>query len=203
MMRGRFITFEGIDGAGKSTLIAALAEHLRSQGKAVRSTREPGGTPAAERIRDLVLNVPLHAETEAMLMFAARHEHLTDVIRPALQAGEWVLCDRFSDATFAYQVGGRGITESRFATLEAWVHGDLQPDLTLLVDVSPAVAAARRAAQRASSDTFERRDAAFFDRVRAAYLRRAEGARFARLDGDRPLPEVLSQVLRCVAERLP
>lgn len=175
-MRGRFITFEGMDGAGKSSQIAALAAHLRAQGIAVEQTREPGGTPLGERLRELLLREAMAPDTEALLMFAARSEHLAARIRPALEAGRWVLSDRFSDASFAYQAGGRGLPVERLQALEHWVHGDLQPDLTLLFDLPPAVAAARVAATGADPDRFEREQTDFFSRVRDAYLARARQA---------------------------
>ena len=174
--RGRFITFEGIDGAGKSTQIAAVVALLRARGIEVEQSREPGGTPLGERLRELLLHEPMHLETEAMLMFAARREHLAARIEPALAAGKWVVCDRFSDATYAYQVGGRGLDAAKFAALEAWVHPGLQPDLTLVFDLDPAVAAARVAAAGAAPDRFEREQRDFFERVRNAYLARAQVA---------------------------
>ncbi|MGQ9684742.1 MAG: dTMP kinase [Thiobacillaceae bacterium] len=172
MSRGLFITLEGVDGAGKSTHLEWLSEQFRAQGRTVRITREPGGTPLGERLRDLLLNSPMHAETEALLMFAARREHLARVIEPALEAGEVVISDRFTDASYAYQCGGRGLAEARLETLETWVQGDLQPDLTLLFDVASEVAEARRSAVR-EPDRFEQERADFHDRVRQAYLRRA------------------------------
>lgn len=172
MIRGLFITLEGVDGAGKSTHLEWLSEQFRAQGRTVRITREPGGTPLGERLRDLLLNSPMHAETEALLMFAARREHLARVIQPALEAGEVVVSDRFTDASYAYQCGGRGLAEARLETLETWVQGDLQPDLTLLFDVASEVAEARRSAVR-EPDRFEQERADFHDRVRQAYLRRA------------------------------
>lgn len=172
MIRGLFITLEGVDGAGKSTHLEWLSEQFRAQGRTVRITREPGGTPLGERLRDLLLTSPMHAETEALLMFAARREHLARVIQPALEAGEVVVSDRFTDASYAYQCGGRGLAEARLETLETWVQGDLQPDLTLLFDVASEVAEARRSAVR-KPDRFEQERADFHDRVRQAYLRRA------------------------------
>lgn len=176
--RGRFISFEGIDGAGKSSQIAAVVALLRARGLDVVETREPGGTDLGEKLRALLLHEPMHLETEAMLMFAARREHLAARIWPALEAGQWVVSDRFSDATYAYQVGGRGLAEDKFAALEAWVHPGFQPDLTLLFDLPPDVAASRVARTGAAPDRFEREQRAFFERVRNAYLaraRRAEG----------------------------
>ncbi|MCX7672503.1 MAG: dTMP kinase [Thiobacillaceae bacterium] len=172
MKRGLFITLEGVDGAGKSTHLEWLAGLFRARGHAVRVTREPGGTPLGERLRALLLTEPMHAETEALLMFAARCEHLHALIRPALAAGEVVLCDRFTDASYAYQGGGRGLPAARLAILEDWVHGGLQPDLTLLFDLPDALAQARRAAAR-TADRFEREQTDFHARVRAAYLQRA------------------------------
>ena len=148
-MSGRFITFEGIDGAGKSTQIDALAERLRERGATVSCTREPGGTPLAERLRELVLHAPMDALTEALLVFAARRDHVQQVIAPAIARGETVLCDRFTDATFAYQGGGRGFDAAVLAQLESWVHGGLQPQLTLWLDLPAELAARRRAAARA------------------------------------------------------
>lgn len=200
MQRGRFITFEGIDGAGKSTQIAFLAGHLRAQGHAVVVTREPGGTDLGEAVRDLVLTRPMDPRTETLLMFAARAEHLAQVIRPALAAGRWVVCDRFSDATFAYQSGGRQLPGPDVEALEHWVHPDLQPDLTFLVDVPPAVAAQRLAAAR-PADRFEAEQSAFFERVRAAYLLRAERnpGRFVILDGTCTPAQIQQQIARVFA----
>ncbi|HVE90207.1 MAG TPA: dTMP kinase [Burkholderiaceae bacterium] len=182
--RGRFITFEGIDGSGKSTHLAAVVHSLRTRNVTTVLTREPGGTPLGESLRELILNQPMTRETETMLMFAARAEHLAMIIRPALAAGQWVLCDRFTDATYAYQAGGRGIDERAVAELEHWVHPDLQPDLTILFDVAPEVAA-RRLAQARCADRFEAEPIAFFGAVRAMYLQRAAAtpARFFVIDG--------------------
>jgi len=193
--RGRFITFEGIDGSGKSTHIDAVAEALRARGVTARLTREPGGTPVGESLRELVINQEMTRETETMLMFAARAEHLARVIRPALAAGEWILCDRFTDATYAYQAGGRGLDERRIAELEQWVHPDLQPDLTILFDVAPEVAA-KRLAQARSADRFEAEPIAFFGAVRAMYLKRAAAnpARFVVVDGAQTPESVREQL---------
>ncbi|MDR3221548.1 MAG: dTMP kinase [Candidatus Accumulibacter sp.] len=174
--RGKFITFEGIDGAGKSTHITALIELLRARGLEVVSTREPGGTPLGEKLRELLLHEAMHLETEALLMFAARREHLAAVIEPALSRGVWVVCDRFSDATYAYQGGGRGLDKAKFASLEHWVHGHLQPDLTFLFDLPPEVARGRIAEQGRALDKFEQEQADFHGRVRQAYLERAAAA---------------------------
>jgi len=177
LARGRFITLEGVDGAGKSTHLGWIAERLRAGSREVVVTREPGGTPLGERLRELLLSAPMHIETETMLMFAARREHLARVITPALEAGRWVLCDRFTDATYAYQGGGRGLSLARIAALEQWVHGDLQPDLTLYFDLPVEVARRRLAASEAVPDRFEREAASFFERVRSAYLERAAADR--------------------------
>jgi dTMP kinase len=174
-MTGRFITFEGIDGAGKSTHIDFVAAELARAGREITVTREPGGTDLGEQLRALLLSRPMTPRTETLLMFAARCEHLAQVIRPALEQGRWVLCDRFTDATYAYQAGGRQLPAEQIEALERWVHPDLQPDLTLLFDVDPTVAAKRRAGARAA-DRFESEQQDFFARVRAVYLERA--ARF-------------------------
>jgi len=171
--RGKFITLEGVDGAGKSTHLVWIAERLRAGGREVVVTREPGGTPLGERLRELLLAEPMHIETETMLMFTARREHLARVIAPALEAGRWVLSDRFTDATYAYQGGGRGLSIDRIAALEKWVQGDLQPDLTLYFDLAVEVARRRLAATETTPDRFEREAAGFFERVRSAYLERA------------------------------
>jgi dTMP kinase len=170
--RGRFITFEGIDGAGKSTHIGFVTALLEDAGRTVVSTREPGGTPLGEKLRDLVLHDTMHLETEALLMFASRREHMAQVIEPALARGDWVLSDRFTDASFAYQGGGRGLDRAKLDALEQWVHPHLQPDLTLLFDVPLDVARARLGATRAL-DKFEMEQADFFAKVRGEYLRRA------------------------------
>ncbi|MBI4741393.1 MAG: dTMP kinase [Betaproteobacteria bacterium] len=192
MKPGKFITFEGIDGAGKSSHIAGIAGFLRARGLTVVPTREPGGTPLGEKLREWLLRETMHLETEALLMFAARREHLAQVIEPALARGEWVVCDRFSDATYAYQGGGRGLDKTRFAQLEQWVHGHLQPDLTLLFDLSPEVAGRRIAAQTRALDRFEQERADFHRRVRLAYLERAAEApqRIAVIDADQPLEHI-------------
>lgn len=194
--QGKFITFEGIDGAGKSTHIEGVAELIRARGFNVVSTREPGGTPLGEKLRELLLHEPMHLETEAMLMFAARREHLAALIEPALAAGKWVVSDRFTDATYAYQVGGRGLDEARFAALEQWVHPDFQPDLTLIFDLDPEVAARRLAGTGQAPDRFEREKADFFQRVRAAYLRRAAAApeRVRLIDASRRPDEIRAEV---------
>lgn len=170
-----FITIEGIDGGGKSTQLDTVAAALRARGVSLVVTREPGGTPLGERLREVLLSEPMGADAEALLMFAARAEHLRTVIRPALDGGKWVLCDRFTDASYAYQGGGRGLAPERIGALEAWVHADLQPDLTLLFDLAPEVAATRLAQAR-GADRFEGEPLHFHTTVRDAYLRRARAA---------------------------
>ncbi|GGD01870.1 dTMP kinase [Undibacterium terreum] len=188
---GQFITFEGIDGAGKSTHIAYVIELIKQHGIEVVSTREPGGTPLGERLRDLALNEKMHLETEALLMFAARRENLAQVIEPALQRGDWVISDRFTDSSFAYQGGGRNLSLEKLNTLEKWVHPDVQPDLTLLFDVPLEVARERLDATRVQ-DKFEQEKADFFAAARAEYLRRAAEFphRFQVIDSTRPIPEI-------------
>lgn len=173
MKRGRFITFEGIDGAGKTTQIDALEQLIRSAGLEVVRTREPGGTPLGEKIRGLLLSDEMTARTETLLFFAARHEHADKVIRPALERGAWVLSDRFTDATYAYQKGGKGMSGEDVEALEAWTLEGFAPDVTVLFDIDPAVAAQRRAIRAGEGDRFERESLAFFTRVRDAYLERA------------------------------
>ena len=195
MERGKFITLEGLDGAGKTTHIGWLTDELRMCGKTVRITREPGGTALGEKLRGILLHERMHPDTEALLMFAARQEHLREVIIPALEGGEWVVCDRFTDATMAYQGGGRGIPVAKLAILERWVQGDLQPDLTLYFDVPVPVALARLRGTHAE-DRFEREQAAFFERVRAAYLDRVAGApgRIRLIKGDEPMERVKAEL---------
>ena len=202
-MKGMFITLEGVDGAGKSSHLDWLAAWFRERGHGVRMTREPGGTPVGEKLREIVLHEPMHPETEALIMFAARREHIAAVIRPALEAGEVVTSDRFTDASFAYQCGGRGLDEARLEALEAWVHADLQPDLTLLFDLPTEIAAQRLASAR-SPDRFEREQADFHSRVRAAYLRRAQRhpGRIRVVDGSQSLDAVRAQ-LAAILEALP
>jgi dTMP kinase len=205
---GLFISFEGIDGAGKSTHIEAVAQAFEAQGRAVIRTREPGGTPLAERLRELVLNAPMDALTESLLVFAARRDHIAQVIAPALAQGRVVLCDRFSDATFAYQGGGRGFDWQLLQTLEQWVqqqgaHGTdlLQPALTLWFDLPASVAAARLATARVP-DKFEAQPQAFFEAVASGYARRLaeQPQRFARVDADQPLQAVRAQVFAALRE---
>jgi dTMP kinase len=199
-----FITVEGIDGAGKSTHVPWLAEVLASSGRMLRVTREPGGTALGERLREVLLQPGQQVDplAEALLMFAARQEHLARVIRPALAAGQWVLCDRFTDATFAYQGCGRELDSAKLEVLERLVHADLQPDLTLLFDTSLDVAM-ERLAQGKGLDRFEREQRAFFERVRAGYLARAQryAHRFAVVDGDRPIDSVRDALMSILRER--
>ena len=197
---GRFVTFEGIDGAGKSSHIDALAAWLRARGHEVVLTREPGGTPLAEALRELVLQRPMDALTEVLLVFAARRDHLRGVIEPALARGATVLCDRFTDATFAYQGAVRGFEREPLAALERWVQQGREPDLTLWFDVDAVTAAARRAAVRAP-DRFEGEDLAFFERVRAGYAERARAPRFVRLDAARTPAEVRRELEAALAAR--
>lgn len=200
--RGRFITVEGIDGAGKSTHIDALVERLRSGGSVVVATREPGGTPLAENLRNLLLERPMDALSEALLVFAARRDHLREQIEPALARGETVVCDRFTDATFAYQGGGRGFDRAILSQLEFWVHGELQPDLTLWFDLPAETAAARRSAARAP-DRFEQQDPAFFARVGAAYAQRCAAApqRIVRIDAAPDQANVWRQIESVLDQR--
>jgi dTMP kinase len=190
-----FITLEGVDGAGKSSHLNWLEAWFTSRGRQVRMTREPGGTAIGEQLREMVLHQPMHAETEALIMFAARREHIEQVIRPALAAGEVVISDRFTDASFAYQSGGRGLPEARLAVLEDWVHADLQPDLTFLFDLAPEIAAQRLSSARAP-DRFESEKTDFHARVRTAYLRRADqfAARIKIIDGSCSLDQVRQQL---------
>ncbi len=200
MSSAKFITFEGVDGAGKSTHLEWFANALRQRGIDLLVTREPGGTPMGERLREILLNEPMHAETEALLMFAARREHVEQVIRPALQRGAWVISDRFSDASFAYQGGGRGVPLAKLEQLEQWVHSDLQPDLTLLFDI-PIEVARQRLANNVSLDRFEQERGDFFERVRQAYLARAtkNPQRFAVIHAEKTMPEVQQALAQIVA----
>ncbi|MFI8979841.1 dTMP kinase [Ectopseudomonas khazarica] len=197
-MTGLFITLEGPEGAGKSTNREYLAERLREQGVDVLLTREPGGTPLAERIRELLLapsDEPMAADTELLLVFAARAQHLQQVIRPALARGSVVLCDRFTDATYAYQGGGRGLSTERIAQLEQFVQGELRPDLTLIFDLPVEVGLARAAA-RGRLDRFEQEQRSFFESVRHAYLARAEQSpqRYRVLDAGKSLAQVQADI---------
>ena len=188
---GKFITFEGVDGAGKSTHLAWFADALRQRGLDVVITREPGGTPLGEQLRKILLNQPMSSGTEALLMFAARLEHIEQVIKPALRAGKWVISDRFSDASFAYQGGGRGLDWDKLSQLEQWVHPDLQPDLTLFFDV-PIEVARQRLANNVSLDRFEQEQADFFERVRAGYHKRVREnpQRYAVIDAAQSMDKV-------------
>jgi len=203
-MHGKFITLEGIDGAGKSTHLAWLAGFIQDRGLKAVVTREPGGTALGEKLRALLLdkNEAMHLETEALLMFAARREHLDKVIAPALAQGVWVLCDRFTDATFAYQGSGRGADWERLKTLENWVQGSVQPDLTLLFDVAPAVGR-ERAGSIKTPDRFEQESDDFFQRVREGYLRRAreDATRVRVLDAGASIEQIQRQV-RAIVEPL-
>ena len=194
-MTGKFITLEGMDGAGKSTHIPHIIALLQAQGHEVVSTREPGGTDLGERLRELVLHETMHVETETLLMFAARKEHIECVIKPALARGAYVLSDRFTDATYAYQCGAKGLNANKIEALEQWVQGEFQPDLTLLFDVPVEVSVERLGAAR-SPDKFERENAAFFSRIRLAYLQRASANpnRFRVIDANKPLDEVAKTV---------
>ena len=205
-MQGRFITVEGGEGAGKSTMMAHIMNWLEQHGHRVVRTREPGGTQLAETIREILLdkdNDSLSDLAELLLVFASRAQHLEELIRPALARGETVLCDRFTDATWAYQGGGRRISADDIAALEELVHGDLQPDLTLLLDL-PVEQGMSRAMNRSESDRFESESRGFFQRVREAYLQRArtEPGRFAIIDASRPLAEVREQIEQALEERL-
>ena len=201
-MSGRFITFEGIDGAGKSTHISALQRWLRARGHEAVLTREPGGSPLAEQLRELVLHRPMDALSETLLIFAARRDHLQTCIEPALARGAIVLCDRFTDATFAYQGAGRGFDLQVLRQLETWVQQGRQPDLTLWFDLPPAQAAERRAAVRAP-DRFERQDIDFFTRVRDGYAQRMQQApqRFVRLDASAEREGVWAQIEQALEQR--
>lgn len=195
MITGKFITLEGMDGAGKSTHIPTIIAALQARGHEVVSTREPGGTALGEQLRELLLHENMHAETETLLMFAARREHIASVIMPALASGTYVLSDRFTDATYAYQSGAKGVAAAKVELLEQWVQTDLQPDLTLLFDV-PVEISMQRLAMARSPDKFEREDALFFTRIREAYLQRAQQnpARFRIIDANRPLAHVKQSV---------
>ena len=199
---GVFITFEGIDGAGKTTHMDTLEQLLKSQGREVVRTREPGGTPLAEKLRGLFLHDAMDPLTESLLVFAARRDHLVQVILPALARGAWVMCDRFTDATFAYQGGGRGFDLQVLRTLEGWVQDQKQPDLTFLFDLPPEVAASRLAAAR-QPDRFEAQDTAFFARVRQAYLDRQahNPTRFALIQADAPPEAVAAQISQVVQSK--
>lgn len=195
MTPGKFITLEGVDGAGKSTHIPKIAQLLQARGKQVLLTREPGGTPLGEKLRELLLHESMHPETESLLMFAARREHIEQVIRPALERGAYVISDRFTDASFAYQCGGRGVSAGKIGQLEQWVQGDFQPDLTLLFDVPVAVSTQRLAGAR-NPDRFEQENADFFERIRNAYLARANRfpQRFRVIDSGQTIPNIHAEL---------
>jgi dTMP kinase len=200
IVRGKFITLEGMDGAGKSTHIPDIIKLLECKGVEVISTREPGGTVLGEQLRTLLLNEPMHPETETLLMFAARREHIAQVIEPALSRGAWVLSDRFTDATYAYQSGGRGVLANKVIELEAWVQGSLQPDLTLLFDVPVEVSVARLASAR-TPDKFERESPDFFTKIRNAYLDRARNnpKRFCIINSNQALEDVKAEVKNVIS----
>jgi dTMP kinase len=205
-MRGRFITIEGGEGAGKSTVMSRVAAWLEGAGHRVITTREPGGTVLAEKLRDILLdrnNMSLSGQAELLLLFAARSQHLDELIRPSLARGDCVLCDRFTDATWAYQGGGRGVSREEIATLENLVHGDLQPDLTLLLDLQ-VQQGMQRAAARSQADRFELESINFFEKVRAAYLERADAApeRFAVVDASLNVEAVWAQIQLILETRL-
>lgn len=201
MARGRFITLEGLDGAGKSTHLVWLVDTLRARGKVVVQTREPGGTPLGEKLRTLLLADSMHLETEALLMFAARREHIAEVIEPALARGDWVVCDRFTDASFAYQGGGRGLSREKLAILEDWVQAGLQPDITLMFDVSTEVARGRVTGMGRELDRFEREQVEFFERVRNEYLARAAASkgRIRLIDASRPIDLIKNELEEVIA----
>ncbi|AKU20955.1 dTMP kinase [Massilia sp. MB5] len=199
--RGKFITFEGIDGAGKSTHIQFVADLIAARGVELVSSREPGGTPLGEKLRELVLHEKMHLETEALLVFASRREHIAQVIAPALERGAWVISDRFTDASFAYQGGGRGLDLAKIEALEQWVHPQLQPDLTFLFDVPLEVARARLDATR-ELDKFEREQSDFFSATRAEYLRRAAQypQRFRVIDSSQTIPQIQAQLAEIMGQ---
>jgi dTMP kinase len=203
MTRGKFITFEGIDGAGKSTHIGFVTDFLKGHGKTVVSSREPGGTPLGEKLRDLLLHEKMHLETEALLMFASRREHIAQVIEPGIARGDWVLSDRFTDASFAYQSGGRGMDRAKMEALEQWVHPHLQPDLTLVFDVPIEVARQRLDATR-TLDKFEQEQADFFTRCRNEYLRRAAQfpQRMAVIDSTQSIEETRARLTQALEKLL-
>jgi dTMP kinase len=200
MSMAKFITFEGVDGAGKSTHLNWFADTLRARGIDLLVTREPGGTPLGEKLREILLHEPMHAETEALLMFAARREHLEQVIKPALQRGTWVISDRFTDASFAYQGGGRGVPLAKLEQLERWVQEDLQPDLTLLFDI-PVEVARQRLSNNVMLDKFEQEKSDFFEKVRNAYLARSQKnpARFAIIRAEKTPDEVKASLEKIIA----
>ncbi len=200
---GKFITLEGMDGAGKSTHIPTIIAILKAHGVEVVSTREPGGTRLGEQLRALLLHDAMHAETETLLMFAARREHIANVIAPALKRGAYVLSDRFTDATYAYQCGAKGVSSAKIKQLEKWVQGNLQPDLTLLFDV-PVEISMKRLTTAREPDKFEREDAKFFEKLRLAYLSRAaeNPTRFRIINANQPLESVKNEVDKTLEEFL-
>lgn len=196
MATGKFITLEGIDGAGKSSHLSFIADRVRSRGIEVLTTREPGGTPLCENLRSMLLNERMHGDTEALLMFAARREQLLVTIEPMLAKGTWVICDRYTDSTYAYQCGGRGLSPERIAILEQWVHGHLQPAMTLLFDAPIEVARERLDKGTVAPDKFEREQSDFFGRVRGAYLARAEAfpSRIKVINSARSLADIQAEL---------
>jgi dTMP kinase len=198
MSRGKFITLEGIDGAGKSTHVVGIADLLRGRGREVVVTREPGGTPLGEKLRAVLLSQTMDTDTEALLMFAARREHIARVIAPALAQGRWVVSDRFTDSTYAYQGAGGGLAKDRIAFLERWINNGLQPDLTLIFDVPVDMALGRLFKDQA--DRFESKTRSYFERVRAGYLERAakEPARVCVIDGAKAVAEVKKEVEKII-----
>ena len=201
MSKNKFISFEGMDGAGKSTHLNWFAEQLKSRGHEVIVTREPGGTPLGEQLREILLHQKMSMDTEALLMFAARAEHIAQVIKPALQAGKWVISDRYTDASFAYQGAGRGMDWQKLQQLESWVHADLQPDLTLFFDV-PVEVARQRLSNNVMLDKFEQEQGDFFERVRSGYHRRVkeQPQRYAVIDAAQSLEQVTAQLVTLIAK---
>ena len=195
-MRGKFLTLEGIDGAGKSSHTSFMADCIRARGFEVVTTREPGGTKLGETLRTMLLNEKMHPDTEALLMFSSRSEQLAEIIEPALASGAWIICDRFTDSTYAYQCGGRGLSAERTAILEQWVHGHLQPDMTFLFDAPLAVARERLDKNTAEPDKFEREQNDFFAKVRAAYLQRATKfqGRIKVINSARPMENIRAEL---------
>ncbi|MEQ1628934.1 MAG: dTMP kinase [Gallionella sp.] len=201
MSINKFISFEGMDGAGKSTHLNWFAEQLKARGHEVIVTREPGGTPLGEQLREILLHQKMSMDTEALLMFAARAEHIAQVIKPALQAGKWVISDRYTDASFAYQGAGRGMDWQKLQQLEQWVHADLQPDLTLFFDV-PVEVARQRLSNNVMLDKFEQEQGDFFERVRSGYHRRVkeQPQRYAVIDAAQSLEQVTAQLVSLIAK---
>ena len=201
MSTNKFISFEGMDGAGKSTHLNWFAEQLKARGNDVIVTREPGGTPLGEQLREILLHQKMSMDTEALLMFAARAEHIAQVIKPALQAGKWVISDRYTDASFAYQGAGRGMDWQKLQQLESWVHADLQPDLTLFFDV-PVEVARQRLSNNVMLDKFEQEQGDFFERVRSGYHRRVkeQPQRYAVIDAAQSLEQVTAQLVTLIAK---